>query len=94
MLKSKLCTQADCESDWFIFWLNRLKSGFVYHRKLWEFCYIAQQLYVFGALAPGKSGLGFGCGEEPLPSLWATFGAASTATDLHAHSGDRGQRFR
>lgn len=82
MLSSKLCTQKDCESDWYIYWLQKLQSGFTYHRKLWEFCYIAQQLYAGGALKEGKSGLGFGCGEEPLPSLWALFGASACGTDL------------
>ena len=82
VLKSKLCTQVDCESDWYIAWLQQLNSGFVYHRKLWEFAYIAQNLYALGALAPGKRGVGFGCGEEPLASLFAKFGASVIATDL------------
>lgn len=81
-LPSKLCTQDDFESNWCAYWLKELRSGIVLHRKLWEFAYIAQQLYALGALAPGKKGVGFGCGEEPLPSLFAKFGASSIATDL------------
>jgi SAM-dependent methyltransferase len=81
-LASKLCTQDDCESDWYYFWLKEMCSGFTYHRKLWEFCYIAQNLYAHGALQDGKKGLAFGCGQEPLPSLFAKHGASVTATDL------------
>ncbi|MDR1890642.1 MAG: methyltransferase domain-containing protein [Puniceicoccales bacterium] len=33
-------------------------------------------------LAAGKKGLGFGCGEEPLSSLFASYGCEILATDL------------
>lgn len=52
-----------------------------YHRKHWEFAYIARALYVHGLLAPGKCGLGFGVGREPLPALFAQYGAEILATD-------------
>lgn len=81
-LKSKVCTQADMESDWALFWLDAMKGARVYHRKLWEFAYIAQALWVEGKLTPGAAGLGFGCGKEPLPSLFASYGAIVLATDL------------
>lgn len=81
-LPSKLCTQDDCNSDWYAFWLREMCSGFLYHRKMWEFCYITQQLYSHGAMSDGKRGLGFGCGEEPLSSLFAKYGASVVATDL------------
>ena len=47
----------------------------VYHRKLWELVYIAQALWSAGKLASGSRGLGFGCGKESLPSLFAKYGA-------------------
>jgi len=81
-LTSKLCTQSDIESDWFLFWCSELKVAPIYHRKLWELCYIAQGLFADGKLRPGMRGLGFGCGEEPLPSLFAKYGVRVTATDL------------
>jgi Methyltransferase domain len=81
-LASKLCTQDDCNSDWYAFWLREIRSGFIYHRKLWEFAYIAQSLFAHGVLKEGKRGLGFGCGEEPLSSLFAKYGATVVATDL------------
>ncbi len=80
-LTSKACVQADIEADWFSYWSHRLKVTPIYHRKLWEFCYILQALDEAGVLGPGRSGLGFGCGEEPLPSLFAAMGATVLATD-------------
>jgi SAM-dependent methyltransferase len=81
-LASKLCTQADIESDWSAFWRQEIKWAPVYHRKLWELTYVAEALYAAGKLRPGRQGLGFGCGEEPLPSLFVKYGASITATDL------------
>lgn len=80
-LKSKACTQDDVESLWFAYWCSQMKAAPVYHRKLWEFCYILQALYDAGVLREGAHGVGFGCGEEPLPSLFAGMGVAITATD-------------
>jgi hypothetical protein len=81
-LKSKACQQRDIECDWFLYWCQQLHTPVVYHRKLWEFCYILQALYEHDYLTPGRKGLGFGCGEEPLPSLLAAYDIAITATDL------------
>ena len=81
-LQSKACQQNDIESDWFFYWCQQMKTPVVYHRKLWEFCYILQALYEYDLLIPGSKGLGFGCGEEPLPSLLAAYDIAITATDL------------
>jgi len=89
-LPSKLCTQQDCESDWYLYWLDRLQVPFTYHRKWWEFAYVAQQLLAHGMLCEGRHGLGFGCGEEPLPSLFASFGASILATDLSAEETEAG----
>jgi len=81
-LQSKACQQRDIECDWFWYWCQQLHTPVVYHRKLWEFCYILQALYEHDCLTPGRKGLGFGCGEEPLPSLLAAYDIAITATDL------------
>lgn len=85
-LSSKLCTQKDMESDWYLFWASELRLLSIYHRKYWEICYIAQVLWSRGMLKPGMRGLGFGCGQEPLPSLFAKYGASVLATDLAADS--------
>lgn len=80
-LTSKGCVQADIESEWLAYWAHRLRATPIYHRKLWEFCFILQALFDAGALAPGAQAIGFGCGEEPLPSLFAQMGISVVATD-------------
>ena len=82
VLKSSLCVQSDIESDWFAFWCREMKVAPIYHRKLWELCYICQAIWTAGKFAPGLTGLGFGCGNEPLPSVFAKYGAYPLATDL------------
>jgi SAM-dependent methyltransferase len=79
---SKPCTQSDVESPWFRYWCRELKIAPIYHRKLWEFAFLLQCLYEHGLLAPGKSGIGFGCGEEPLASYFAAQGIDALVTDL------------
>ncbi len=81
-LKSKASVQADIESDWAAHWHSELKIPLVYHRKLWELAYVLQAIYEEGHLRPGARGLGFGCGEEPLPSYFMAHGAAVIITDL------------
>lgn len=80
-LTSRLCVQDDFESDWLAFWCHEIQSPFTYHRKLWEMCYVAQAIFGTGKLQPGSAGLGFGCGEEVLPSLFAKYGASILVTD-------------
>jgi hypothetical protein len=52
------------------------------HRKLWEYAFISQALHERGLLAPGRCGLGFAVGQEPLPELFASLGCEILATDL------------
>ena len=81
-LRSKVSTQEDLESRWAGFWLRELKLAFVYHRKLWELAYVMQALNQTGCLSPGKTGVGFGCGREILPSYFASRGLRILATDM------------
>ncbi|HTV90560.1 MAG TPA: class I SAM-dependent methyltransferase [Stellaceae bacterium] len=81
-LHSKLCTQDDFATDWLRYWCDELRTAPLFHRKIWELCYVAQALFAAGQLAAGRRGIGFGCGEEPLPSLFAKYGARVLATDL------------
>jgi len=83
-LVSCLCTAAQIQSDVFRGWCDRLGDRFSLHRKLWEWCYICQALEERGCLAPGRRGLGFAVGKEPLPALFASLGCEITATDLDA----------
>lgn len=81
-LDSRICRQADIESDWLRHWCGELDTLPTYHRKLWETCFVVQALWEAGMLAPGKRGLGFAVGHEPLPSFFAARGAEVLATDL------------
>ncbi len=82
-LTSKASTQADIETSWFVHWCRVLQVTPLYHRKLWEFAWALQCLHEAGMLQAGRRGIGFGCGEEPIPSYLASIGVASVATDLH-----------
>ncbi len=84
-LKSKPSTQADLESDWVGTWCDALKIPVVFHRKVWELCYVLQALYENGCLSPGAKGLGFGCGEEPMPSYFASREMQVSVTDINPH---------
>lgn len=53
------------------------------HRKMWEWLYICEALHRAGMLVPGRRGLGFGVGREPLVALFARMGCDIVATDLH-----------
>ncbi len=75
-------TQQDIESDWVAYWCAQLGVQPLYHRKLWELPYVLQNLWTFGKIRPGMRGLGFGCGEEAIPSYLAANGVEVVATDL------------
>src|SRR5262245_15460556 len=88
MLRSCCCTQAHMESETFAHWMRALVpwSGWTpqgprMHRKVWEFCFVAQSLHERGLLRPGSRGLGFAVGQEPLPALFAGMGCTIVATD-------------
>src|SRR5512142_3001023 len=81
MLTSRLCTQAQMQSKEYEEWCARIREAPRLHRKQWEFVYIAQALFERGMLAPGKRGLGFGVGQEPLAALFASYGCEIVATD-------------
>ena len=79
---SQACTQSQTDSAVFAYWCRRLQESPFHHRKQWEWCYIMQALAVHGMLAPGRVGLGFGVGTEPLADLMVSYGCRIVATDL------------
>lgn len=83
-LACKPSTQADMESDWVAHWCGQLLTPVLYHRKLWELAYVLQAIHDAGHMRAGAKGLGFGCGEEPIPSYLASHGVTVTVTDLEA----------
>lgn len=86
-LKSKCAVQKDFESDWLRFWLNELQQPFTYSRKLWEWAYILQVLHMNGMINENKTGLGMGCGQEPLPCYLASKGCSIVASDQPPEGG-------
>src|SRR3569623_2918930 len=80
-LANSLSTQAAIESDWARHWCNELKIPVVYHRKVWELAFVMQSIYERGHIRPGARGLGFGCGQESLPSYFAGHDMTIVATD-------------
>lgn len=79
---SRMCRQGDFSTDGFRYWISRMRQPFVMHRKLWEWFFIADALFQRGQLQPGRRGLGFGVGLEPMTPLFGSFGCHVTATDM------------
>lgn len=60
---------------------ERDQVPFFFHRKLWEWVYIAEAVRQSGCLRQGASALGFGVGNEPVPAMLARHGLRVLATD-------------
>lgn len=78
---SQLCTASQFESDEYLSWCKRLNKEPQKYRKLWEFVFILSALEQSGVLKSGSSGIGFGTGQEPLPSFFASLEIDVLATD-------------
>ena len=89
-LPNSLSTQSAIESDWAAHWCGELGIPVVFHRKIWELCFVLQSFYDHGCMEPGMRGLGFGCGTEPLPSYLAKQGISVTVTDQAPEAASRG----
>jgi SAM-dependent methyltransferase len=91
-LESQAASAAQCEHPAYLAWLRVLRggtnSGLQYHRKMWEWAFIAEAATQAGVLTEGNYALGFGCGTEPLPALFASRGLRVVATDMPADAGD------
>ena len=94
MLRSQLCSQESLSSPELRKWSDRLRPiwnprgedqlEFMLHRKMWEWLFIAEPLSERDMLRPGRIGLGFGVGKEPLAALFASSGCDVVATDQPA----------
>jgi hypothetical protein len=91
VLRSQLCSQESIASPELRAWADRLRPmwnpkgedprPFMLHRKMWEWLFIAEALSERGMLQPGRKGLGFGVGKEPLVALFASYGCDVVASD-------------
>lgn len=80
-LTSSVCRQIHFSLDEFRYWTRAMGRYPRMHRKEWEWFYISQALFERGLLQPGRRGLVFAVGQEPLPSLFARYGCDILATD-------------
>lgn len=60
------------------------------YRKVWEWAAILETLRARDMLTPGRVGMGFACGTEPLPAIMASHGVRVVATDLDLDLVDSG----
>jgi hypothetical protein len=91
VLHSQLCSQESLSSPEIRRWSDRLRPmwnpkgedprPFMLHRKMWEWLFIAEALSERDMLRPGRRGVGFGVGQEPLVALFADAGCDVVATD-------------
>jgi hypothetical protein len=81
---SQPCTFDQVQSSEYLRWCERLGLARLVHRKTWEWIYILQVLQLHGMFEPGRRGLGFGVGHEPITAIAAKAGAYVLATDLPA----------
>ncbi len=81
---SQACSFGQIESPEYAEWCRRLQLPVLKHRKLWEWCYILQVLESADMFRPGRVGLGFGVGREPITPYAASQGCKIVATDLPA----------
>lgn len=89
LIKTMVCQKEHFDSSWFLRWNQEINpdggeswSPRKLRRKGWEWYAIAQALAEREMLRPGKRGLGFAVGTEPLSSLFAKYGVEVLATDL------------
>jgi len=101
MLNSMVCRYADFSQDWYKAKESELKIREIYRghsatevdfvgRKFWEWCAIAQALDERSMLQPGRHGLGFAVGTEPMASYFASRGCRVLTTDLDPKQSDTG----
>lgn len=81
---SQLCTSNQITSKTYAYWCKLLQSPPRFSRKQWEFVFILQALKHHHKLKSGNYGLGFGCGKEQLPAVFANFHCKILATDQFA----------
>jgi len=81
-ITSALVKQSDFSECWFRYWCQQLHLEPIYHRKIWEYAFVLQALFESGKIVPECSGIGFGCGQEPIASYFASKTLNVLVTDL------------
>ena len=81
-ITSQACTADQFGEPHYVRLSNEITQEPRFHRKQWEYIYILRALEQFGLMVPGATGLGFGCGKEPIAAVMAKYGLAITCTDI------------
>jgi hypothetical protein len=82
MFSTRFTTARDFDTDWLRRWQHVFGLDRRRHRKWWEIATVCETLDSHQVLAPGKTGVGFGVGSDPLVKYFAERGADILATDL------------
>jgi 2-polyprenyl-3-methyl-5-hydroxy-6-metoxy-1,4-benzoquinol methylase len=81
-ITSQLCTSSQFKESIYHRLAAEITQPPATHRKQWEYIFILRALEQFGMLHPGRTGLGFGCGKEPLAEVMTKRGASVICTDI------------
>lgn len=79
---SQVATNAQFLEPLYSQWCEKIKTERKFHRKQWEYIYILRCLEINNMIEPGKKGIGFGVGFEPIAPYLAAEGVYSIASDL------------
>jgi 2-polyprenyl-3-methyl-5-hydroxy-6-metoxy-1,4-benzoquinol methylase len=79
---SQTCTAAQFKESHYLRLANEIRQEPRFHRKQWEYIYILRALEQFDLLRAEATGIGFGCGKEPLAVVMANAGARVVVTDI------------
>jgi 2-polyprenyl-3-methyl-5-hydroxy-6-metoxy-1,4-benzoquinol methylase len=80
-LTTTVCRHEHFRTHWLSRWSRVFGHYGFKHRKVWEWAAIAQALLERDKLCEGQRGLGFAVGQEPLSSVFASYGCEIVATD-------------
>jgi SAM-dependent methyltransferase len=75
------CSAADFIHPQYATLCEQLQHPVQFHRKLWEWVFVLHHLEQQGMLKPDMRAVGFGVGQERMPSLFASRGVEVVATD-------------
>lgn len=76
------CTADQFHEDHYFRLAREIHQEPKFHRKQWEYIYILRALEQFDLLRPGITGLGFGCGKEPIAVVMAKNELNVVVTDI------------
>ena len=79
---SQVCTSEQFSEPIYDRICREIAQEKLFHRKQWEYIYILRVLEQLCVLQPGYSGLGFGCGKEPLAAVMAKRSVDVICTDI------------